>query len=86
MAGEGGPDARAPGRRTSAMTKAALSGRALAAEILGQPGCGALHRVSVGLRVVMAAAVNESVLRIRVGDEPEGTAGGGRGESARGSD
>jgi len=34
----------------------------------------------------MAATVNESVLRIRVGDEPEGTAGGGRGESARGTD
>jgi hypothetical protein len=58
----------------------------LAAEILGQLGCGALHRVSVGLRIVMAAAIDESVLRIRIGDELEGTAGGGRGESAGGLD
>jgi len=43
-------------------------GLGLAAEILGQLGCGALHRVSVGLGVVMAAAVDETVLRIWIGN------------------
>jgi len=40
----------------------------LAAEILAQLGCGALHRVGVGLGVVMAAAVDETVLRIWIGN------------------
>jgi hypothetical protein len=59
-------------RRTMREAKTAggsrAGGRGLAAEILGQLGCGALHRVSVGLGVVMAAAVDETVLRIWIGN------------------
>jgi hypothetical protein len=41
---------------------------ALAAEILGQRGGRALHRIGVGPWVVMAAAVYETMLRIRIAD------------------
>jgi hypothetical protein len=61
-----------------------LSRTALAAEILGQLGGGALHRVSVGLGVVMAAAVDETVLRIWIGNQFEGTASRGRVERTTG--
>lgn len=59
---------------------------ALTADILGQLGFGALHRVSVGLGIVMGGSVDESVLRIRIGDELELPADSGSGECARGPD
>src|SRR5579862_4759809 len=57
--------------------------RLLAAEVPGQRAGGALHRVGVGVRVIVGATIDESMLGILVADEFERTPYGRRREPSR---